>query len=316
MKTTSTYLTYPLLASVAFGLAACGGSSTNTDTTDNAATENTTTTITIPYAARSGSTDVSCDATLTGLGTSGDTGKIKFFAYYIHDIELVDTNGDAVSATLVDNNFQDPDNGVVFFNYRDKDATCGGSAETTNKQVALEVENLGSHTINKIRFKVGLPFEVNHNSDLNTETEYASSDYYWNWQGGRKMMRLDVAPTNGIDQSGNAGTTWNFHLGSIGCTSADATTAPTAACSSPNVVQIELDNFAASDTAVDTVVFDYQKLIAGVDMNNDQGGKFGCMSFPGDPECTSMLGKLGLTYTQATGATVNDGTQTVFSVEK
>lgn len=309
-------LSYPLMVSMALGLSACGGSSSSTDVADTGAATDTTTPLTIDYAARSGSTEINCDATLTGLGTSGDSGKMKYFAYYIHDIELVDNAGTAVDATLVDNDFQDPENGVVFFNYRDKDATCGGTAEATNKQVKLDVKNLASHTISKIRFKVGVPFAVNHDSSLNNQTEYASSDYYWNWQGGRKMMRMDVAPTKGIDQSGNAGTNWNFHLGSIGCTSADATTAPTEACSSPNVVQIELDNFTASDGIVDTVVFDYQKLIAGVDMNNDAGGKFGCMSFPGDPECISMLSKLGLTYTKATGATQNIGTQTVFSVEK
>ncbi|OQX04327.1 MAG: metallo-mystery pair system four-Cys motif protein, partial [Thiothrix lacustris] len=63
------------IASALF-LTACGGGSSSSDSsttgTTSGTTTATTTSLTIPFAAKAGTTAITCDATLTGLGTSGD----------------------------------------------------------------------------------------------------------------------------------------------------------------------------------------------------------------------------------------------------
>jgi len=294
-------------------LTACGGDS-NTQTKDNETTSKTE--LSIPFAARSGTTDIACDTALPALGSNSVEGQIKYFAYYIHDIELLDNNGSVINSTLTDNAFQDPDEKVVFLQYQNKDTTCSGDAQTTYKQVSLSLNRDQVSAVASLRFKIGVPFEINHADPANAKSIYTSADYKWGWQNGRKFVRLDVKPAGGVfDGNGvSKGDTRHFHLGSTGC-EADANGKVTS-CSNPNRPTIQLDNFSLNDSPK-TVILNYQNLVANVAFNQDTGGQVGCMSGATDPECPDMFSALGLRFQTDNGQTtaVNDGTQTLFSLE-
>lgn len=300
-------------------LIGCGGSSSSSDVDSEAEPKDVS--ISIPFEAKSGNLDVSCDTTLTNLGTSDTQGNVKYFAYYIHDVQLKDANGDVIETTLEDNDFQDAENGVVFLQYQDKDTQCAGTDQTTNKSVQLTISDADIDQVASIGFKVGVPFEINHTDPTNEKAIYGSGDYKWGWQMGRKVMRLDVAPVGGVTDSEGApasGSTWNFHLGSTACSADDQGNVES--CANPNRPEIVLTDFtASSDLSTKSIVLDYQTLVAGVTFNQDFGGKVGCMSFKetlnNDPECIEMMKTLGFSYTQATGAATQDQTQTLFTVQ-
>jgi hypothetical protein len=72
---------------------------------------------------------------------------------------------------------------------------------------------------------------------------------------------------------------------------------PTGACANPNRPAIALTGF---DPATDTIVADVAPVLAGEDLTtNTPATAPGCMSFPGDPECDTILPRLGVPYGSA-----------------
>lgn len=289
-------------------LTACGGgsSSSSNDSTNNA----TTTSLTIPFAAKAGTTDVSCDATLSGLGTSGDSGKISDFAFYIHGITLKTSDGKSVATTLDDNNFQDPQYGVALLDFQDKTDACAGAAKTTNKEVKLKA-TVDPSTVTGIEFMVGVPSAANHHNASTSRAPYNRSGLFWAWQSGHKFMRLDVNPTKLVTKLDATTTkTFNLHLGSTGCTG-DATTGAVVTCTSPNRPTVKLEGVKVTGTTTNAIVLDYAKLISGTNINLDTGSAVGCMSAQDDKDCPAIFDNLGLAHSLGSST----GTQQTFTVQ-
>ena len=286
-------------------LTACGGSSSN-DTSERIS-------LSIPFQANSGSTEINCDAELLQLGISADSAKIASFAYYLHDVKLI-TTASSVDFTLDDNDFQDAENGVALLDYQDKISFCTGTEKPTNKQLTGTVSgDVEIAEVTGIEFKVGIPSKLNHR-DLSTNiSPYNIQSMFWNWNGGHKFMRLDIKPTAQVNVTygeNNLASTRNFHLGSTACTG-DATTGEVVNCANENVVPVSLTGYSVTNTQGAAVILDLAKLLEGSDINTDNGVKVGCMSFPNDPECAVMFNTLGLSY----GEIPATGSQTIFSVE-
>ena len=297
MKQTISLKTGLAVASALF-LTACGSSSSDSSTS-NASSDTmaaaTTTSLTIPFAAKSGTTEINCDATLTGLGTSGDSGKISDFAFYIHGITLKTSDGKSVTATLDDNNFQDPQYGVALLDFQDKTDACAGAAKTTNKEVKIKAA-VDPTTVTGIEFMVGVPSAANHHNASTSRAPYNRSGLFWAWQSGHKFVRLDVNPTALVTKTDATTTkTFNLHLGSTGCTG-DATTGAVVTCTSPNRPTVKLEGFKVTGTTTSTVVLDYAKAIAGTNLNIDTGGAVGCMSAQDDSDCPTIFNNLGLPH--------------------
>ncbi|WMP19005.1 MbnP family copper-binding protein [Thiothrix lacustris] len=296
-------------------LTACGGGSSSSDTTSTAstavATTTTTTSLTIPFAAKAGTTDINCDATLTGLGSSGDSGKVSDFAFYVHGITLKTSDGKSVAATLDDNDFQDPQYGVALLDFQDKTDACTGSVKTTNKAVKIKAA-VDPTTVTGVEFTVGVPSTANHHNASISRAPYNRSGLFWAWQSGHKFMRLDVNPTALVTKLDTTTTkTFNLHLGSTGCTG-DATTGAVVTCTSPNRPSVTLDGVKVTGTTTSTIVLDYAKLIAGTNINIDTGGAIGCMSAQDDKDCPTIFNNLGLPH--LLGSTTNT-TQQAFSIQ-
>ena len=104
------------------------------------------------------------------------------------------------------------------------------------------------------------------------------------------MPAAPSAPAHG-GAAGEGG--FALHLGSTQCVAA-APTQPGRDCRNPNRPVITLTGF---DPLSAPVIADVGPVLAGVDITrNTERTPPGCMSFPNDPECRSVLPALGLPY--------------------
>ena len=302
-------------------LTGCGGgsssSSSNTNSASNDSGTNNSTTptvsLTIPFQAKSGSTDINCGATLTALGTTGDSAKINDFAFYIHNIKFKTNTGTTITTTLDDNNFQDPIYGVALLDFQDKTDSCKGATKTTNKVVMLKA-TVDITTITGIEFTVGIPEAANHHNASISRAPYNRSGLFWSWQSGHKFMRLDVDPSKLVTKPDlTTGTTFFFHLGSTACTG-DPTTGQVVSCIYPDRPVIALNSgFSVTNNTTSTIVLDYARLVDGVNINYETDGKpYGCMSGQADPECPVIFNNLGMTHSLNN---ITNPQQQVFSVQ-
>jgi len=272
--------------------------------------------VAIRFAAQVAGAPFSCQSTFEGVGAGADTLEPLDFRLYVHDLRLVDASGKEWDLTLEqDGLWQTAD--VALLDFEDKTGTCTNGTAPTNTVVR------GTHGVldedvdfTGIRFKVGVPFAMNHVDMSTAPSPLNLSGMFWGWQGGYKFMRLDMkvrgAPDAGPAPHGEGGGVV-IHLGSTGCTLSAGTQSVTA-CSGPNRPEIALDGF---DAAQDTIVLDYAALVAGIDLGTDPypspagDATIGCMSGKDDPECARVFEHLGLSL--ETGLPV--GGQTVFELE-
>ena len=105
---------------------------------------------------------------------------------------------------------------------------------------------------------------------------------YWIWQFGYKFLKLDGTTTS----------PFFLHLGSSGCPGANPEAPPDGPCANPNMVTYTLTGF---DPWAQTVVADLGAVLATSDLTkNTPNTAPGCMSEPTDPECLTILPRLGI----------------------
>lgn len=273
-----------LITSTSLAILACGGGSSGGGGTGAATSE-----ISIPFAARANGTEIKCGAQLSGLGSDSASGTIRGFALYIHNVVLINSDGTELPFTLEDNDWQS--SGVALLDYQDKLDSCGSdTAKPINNKLIGSVQG-ELINVDRIRFTVGVPSELNHEDASAAVTPLNRTDLFWSWQSGYKHLRMDVAPDGGVIKPDNSTTTtWNIHLGSTGC-EGNPQTGETVSCSANNRPTIELD---ISDIANQQIVIDYGKLVENSALMSDQGGAPGCMSGPTDLDCPAIFDALGM----------------------
>ena len=188
--------------------------------------------------------------------------------FFVSDITMIDANGAAVPVRL------DPSRP-----WQD-DRTALISLLGDRRQADVETASIhGSVAPGKyvsMEFLLGIPFDRNHGNPLHAPAPRNVSAMYWSWQSGHKFVRLDL------------GTSWSFHLGSLGCHSESAVRPPTRGCRRPHLARIRLPARAAQDG---NVVVDLASLLAAVDPARDPN----CMGRYAEREvCRRVLGELGL----------------------
>ena len=242
---------------------------------------------------------VSCASMYTGLGTSSASARLADARLFVSQVELRNDAGTWVPLQLDENAWQS--SGVALLDFEDGSGSCDGSGTAgTNAQVSGIAPN---DAYDGIRFRVGVPFALNHNDSASAPAPFNVPGMFWNWQGGYKFLRVDWMV------EGGAIPRWNVHIGSTGCTSASAANPPTEECGRPNAATVELTNIDPTSTPVD---LDLAALVAQSDVTIDSGGATGCQSRPDEPgDCTDVFSTLGLSF--ATGACEAGCTgQTVF----
>ncbi|HMR03528.1 MAG TPA: metallo-mystery pair system four-Cys motif protein [Candidatus Competibacter phosphatis] len=235
--------------------------------------------------------DFSCGATYSnvGVGQPG-TYQITDWRFYVHDVELVGSNGVRQTLALEQDGTWQYQNVALLDLRRD----CGSGALPTNAVVAGTVPN--DHYTG-ICFKVGIPYELNHVNDATAPSPLNNSGMLWNWRGGRKFIRIDGMGAPGdVDRA----TAFHIHLGSTQCPGTDPNAPPSAACGYPNIAEFCLDNFNVDQ---DTIVMDIGTALEASNVAfNTPDTASGCMSANSDPECIPIMPRLNLDFTYVAGA--------------
>ena len=189
--------------------------------------------------------------------------------FFVHDVEVADDNGQWHPATLTATSPWQLDN-LTLIDLEDGSGACRNGSPDTHSAVAA-TSTIEAPT--GVRFKVGVPFELNHINPATAEPPLTYTIMHWHWQAGYKFIRA------GLSSDGGSGF---VHMGSTQC---QGTIGAVTGCGFPNRVLVELPNF---DPAQQTVKVDMQALMGSL----PQGS---CMAERDDPGCTQPLESLGLT---------------------
>jgi uncharacterized repeat protein (TIGR04052 family) len=227
-----------------------------------------------------------CDRSYEGLGTGKVRAKIADLRLYVHDVRLVRQGGQEVPFEL-DDDGKWQRQGLALLDFEDGRGSCAtGSPET---HPTLEGRAPDHDDYVGIAFKVGVPAASNHLDAATAPPPLNSQGLWWSWRGGFKYMRTDLVLDDGAP--------FYFHLGATDCKGTVTAVETNVTCAAGNVANITL---RGKDPTKSTVVFDLADLVAERDLAQKPDMKTdnvpGCMAFPGDPECPSMMGKLGLAF--------------------
>lgn len=262
--------------------------------------------VTINFASELGGQSFSCAQTYAGLGASEASMQVLDYRLFVSELAMIAADGSHVPIALEQDGAWQVDN-IALLDFEDATGSCTNGTSATNMSVTGSVPE-GDYTA--LAFTIGVPFDWNHGDPTVAPSPLNLTSMFWNWRGGYKFVKFEMSPVmaDGMsmataEHSENAGhhgadstPGWFLHLGSTQCQAPSRTEAPTAACANPNTMQITLDGF---NPATDTIVIDPAPVLIGADlMTNTPETSPGCMSFPNDPDCTSVLPLLGLPFNE------------------
>ncbi|WP_211676120.1 MbnP family copper-binding protein [Moritella sp. 36] len=270
-----------LAVAIVGALSGCGSSSSSSeDTTQQSPTPSVTTTqnVEIKFAARVGNEDISCDPMFSLVGLSNLNPEFKDARIYISEVALVN-DADELVSVMLDQDKKWQYKNVALLDFETGTGSCSNGNTALNHVIKGTVP---SGNYDGIQFTLGVPTELN-NYGIDGDDAVSPLDVMgmnWSWQMGHKHLRMDI---KGL----------MIHLGTTGCEVVDADT-ETVDCSSsrPNRPKYQFDSF---NPASNSIVFDYQKLVAGNDI--DDMAPSMCMSSSTDSVCQHIFGRLGLDLT-------------------
>jgi uncharacterized repeat protein (TIGR04052 family) len=268
--------------------------------------------VTIRFAAEFAGKPFACGQSYS-LGTPAAMVTPTDLRLYVSEVALVRADGTAVPLTLdTDNRWQA--NGVALLDFEDGAGPCAAGGSAATNTALRGTAPAGSYI--GLRFTVGVPVAQNHQDATIAGAPLNVTAMFWNWQNGYKFLKADFA-VPGAAMHGAArvaapghspGQGFALHIGSTQCAAA-APTRPGTDCRNANRMAIVLDGFEA---ARDVVVLDLAPALERNDLRrNTAGTPPGCMSFPNDPECRSVMPNLGLAYADAPA-----GAQRVFAARR
>lgn len=244
----------------------------------------------LSFAAVVGEQPFVCGETYDNLGANDTSLMLSDFRFYVHDVQMQNAAGRWMTVKLDENKFQT--GGVALLDF--EDCASMGNADLNG----LVTGSLPAGEYDGLRFKMGVPFEMNHQNHSTAQSPLNITALFWDWQGGYKFLRIDSGQFSAND--------WRMHLGSTGCVGTPEAGGVTE-CANGNRVEVEFDAF---DASVNTVIADYAALVEGADLDDNAAEEFGCMSKPADTDCGPVFENLGLSF-----AGSEAGTQQFFYAE-
>jgi len=242
--------------------------------------------VTITFEARVGAQAFECGVEVEDVGSGQADAEPRDFRFFVHDVRLVDAEGNAVAVEL-DERAPWQASGVALLDFEDGSGGCLEGDAGVNVTVTGRVAP-GAYT--GLAFRVGVPESLNHDDPALAPAPLAAGTMSWGWLSGYKFLRADL----GTESAGGV-----LHLGSTGCTGDPATDSVT--CARANRPEVTLVGF---DAATSRVVADVGRLFAGLDL--DSAGP--CHS--AGEACGAMFESLGVDLTSG----ASTGAQSVFSV--
>lgn len=257
--------------------------------------------VTLRFEAQINGQPFRCGERYSQVGSKAATITPTDFRFYISGIELLDQNGKAVPLALEQDGRWQLGN-IALLDFEDGSGPCRNGSTALNTTVR---GSIAAGAYSGLRFTLGVPFEHNHADPTAAPAPLNNTAMFWNWRGGYKFLKVDMASTGASGHGGAPG--YSIHLGSTACSSASPTVAPTV-CANPNRVTVHFDKF---DTSRNAVVADIGRVLSSSDVStNAPGTSPGCMSFPKDADCPPIMGALGLAY----DGQMAPGPQKLFSV--
>ena len=282
-------------------------------------------TVTISFEARNGATPIKCGTALTEMGSTKVTANVQDLRFYITNLSLVNSAGQAVPVKLTANSWQltQGSETVSLIDLEDATGTCN-TATNTAATNAVITGTVPDGTYVGLKATMGVPDTLNHSAIAGGMAPLDNAAMAWSWQSGRKFAKIELNPVGGVLQTVAAsGTTpastktintFNFHQGSTGCTAKvdaagvavkDAAGNAVYTCSNPNTMDFSLSAF---DASTQKVVLDVGQLFGTTDITKENGGAAGCMSGATDPECPTMFTELQVSFgSGSTGQSINGG---------
>ncbi len=269
--------------------------------------------VTINFGAAVGAMPFRCGDRYM-VGTPAAQADVVDLRFYVHDVRMVRADGTEAPVALTASAWQHE--GVALIDFENGAGACDqGDAETNTALVGTVAP--GAYV--GLRFKVGVPFAMNHVDLTSLPSPLNRSSLFWSWNSGhiffaatiRAAATRPVTLDGGLADAAAPGDLGSVmvmndhftHVGSTGCMGSPATGTPVTSCAKPNRPEIA---FAAFDPSRQRVVVDLAVVKAGVDVTANAG----CHSSV--PACTPSFRALGLDW--ATGA-ADAATQTAFRVE-
>jgi uncharacterized repeat protein (TIGR04052 family) len=266
--------------------------------------------ITLTFAGELAGRPFKCGAPAENLGLSKATAQPADFRFFVSEIEFLRSDGVAVPLRL-DQDGMWQYRSVALLDFEDGTGSCSNGTPDRRDRVTGSVP---AGDYKGLRFKIGIPFELNHQDPTLAPSPLNLTSMFWTWQGGYKFIKVDfvtkgalTSAATGAAGGGHHGGTmpsgsarppvaspgFSLHLGSTMCQSPSRTTAPSA-CANGNRIAVAFDAF---DPARNVIVLDPAPVLAGVNIEmNTPDTSPGCMSFPGDPDCLTVFPRLGLAY--------------------
>lgn len=233
--------------------------------------------LTIAFRAVYGDEAFDCQRDARPWGEGGGALRSTDLRFYVHGVELLTDGGERVAAELVEDGRWQAQ-GVALLDFEDAQGNCENGTPSQNRTLRLRAP-AGAYT--GVVFRLGVPFEANHQDPSAAQGPLAFTAMHWSWNGGYKFLRWEAS------REGGAPT--RLHLGSTGC---EGTVGNISGCARPNRPVVRLEAF---DWQRDEVILDLAPLLQGLDSSQASAGpSAGCMSDAEDPECPAMFEALGL----------------------
>ena len=250
--------------------------------------------VTIQFAAKVGTQVFDCStASYTGVGAGGGATLVpKDFRFFVHDVRFVKSNGSEVAVTLTqDSAYQYQNLALLDFENAAAGTQCAAQGNAgTNTTVRGTIAASEALTFTKVRFKLGVPQNLNQNGVGNTNAPLNVTYMFWSWTTGYKHAVVEF--------NVNTFNPFFTHLGSIDCDT--FASPPDIVCDTSNRPAIEL-NF----TYGQTVVADAKELYKDTDFSiaNTSGTQPGCHSDRNDAECKAVLNNWGVDFSYTGSST-------------
>jgi uncharacterized repeat protein (TIGR04052 family) len=255
--------------------------------------------IRIQFAGRLGGKPFACGTQYEGVGTDNVTITPSDLRFYLSDVQLLGSDGEATPLTLDQDGTWQYQN-VALVDLEDGTGGC------RNGNPALHTEVTGAAPAREyvgVRVTIGVPFALDHQDSATAPPPFNFTAMNWVWQSGFKFIRAEViAEAKGelkpmALQRRGVSSGFPVHIGSTRCVATSLTSAPQEECKHPNRVNVTL---AVFHPAKDVVIFDMDRLLAGANLaQNAENTAPGCMSGENDPDCRSIFQALGLPFNGA-----------------
>lgn len=142
-----------------------------------------------------------------------------------------------------------------------------------NWQVVFAQELIES--AKSLKFKIAVPFSLNHQNPLQAEGIFDNANMFWTWQQGYKSFRFDIKS----DEQG-----WAYHLGAVGCHSPSVVRAPQQQCRQPNHLEVTITDFKPAEV----ITIDIMKIVKDINLSHATR----CLSMPTQRSCYRLMSNM------------------------